>query len=582
MKKAVVLSFALSWVLLFVPSVAARNTDNFSISSFTVDMTLSRDSEQRSVINVTETITAQFPNFDQNHGLERLFVDEYDGHPAKVTLKSITDQYGEPREYSFNDGRLRIGSGDSYVQGQQTYKISYTQRDVTRFFEDTGFDEFYWDVIGVDWRVPIEQASVNFAVDESLVELISTELQCYAGSAGDSSGCQTSRQAPGEHVLSVQNLTPREGVTLAVGFEAGTFAPYKPSLFERVLLWWGIIQVLLAPIIIVMMAYVVYRYFRISNRSSDKTTIVPEYLPPKTASVTLSASLFYASRSAMSAQLIDLAVRHYVKLYEVREKTLFRAAEYEIEVTKDPSDLRWEERELLSDSFGSLPKLGERLNLKKLKNNMAFYRRTQNNDKDLDTLIKGEYGLKEPAPELKAWLRRAAFVLVVLGVLFISPIALISAVVVFAMSFGAWQLTDKAVELRQYLEGLKMYISVAEQDRIKMLQSPEGAEKVAEVSAGDEVRKRIILYEKVLPYAIIMGHEKDWGKQLGAYYEQIQQSPDWYAGSRTVMNAAVFTSVLDGISSTTTSVSSSSSSSGGSTGGGSAGGGGGGGGGGGW
>ena len=132
-------------------------------------------------------------------------------------------------------------------------------------------------------------------------------------------------------------------------------------------------------------------------------------------------------------------------------------------------------------------------------------------------------------------------------------------------------LTSHGAEVRDHLLGLKMFIEWAEADRIGMLQSPEGAERVA--IAADDPRQIVKLYEKLLPYAVVFGQEDEWAKQLAFYYGNEQ--PGWYFGS-TAFNAAAFSS---SISSLTTS-SSSSSTSGGSSGGGFSGGGGGGGGGG--
>ena len=113
-----------------------------------------------------------------------------------------------------------------------------------------------------------------------------------------------------------------------------------------------------------------------------------------------------------------------------------------------------------------------------------------------------------------------------------------------------------------------------------MLQSPEGAAKVGVVDGTDE-KKLVTLYERVLPYAILFGQEKEWSKQLGRYYEQSGSAPDWYSGTGA-FNAALFASNMSNFSSSAASVSGFSSSSGGSSGGGFSGGGGGGGGGGGW
>lgn len=151
------------------------------------------------------------------------------------------------------------------------------------------------------------------------------------------------------------------------------------------------------------------------------------------------------------------------------------------------------------------------------------------------------------------------------------------------MSLQPLRLTNKGLALRRYLEGLKYYITVAESERINMLLGPDGAQKNAElhIDARDN-RQRVVLYERLLPYAILFGQEKNWSKQLGAYYDETDQQPTWYRGS-TSFNAATFGAAMSTFTSATATYGGgSSSSSGGSSGGGSSGGGGGGGGGGGW
>jgi uncharacterized membrane protein YgcG len=142
-------------------------------------------------------------------------------------------------------------------------------------------------------------------------------------------------------------------------------------------------------------------------------------------------------------------------------------------------------------------------------------------------------------------------------------------------------LDTKGVELRDYLTGLKVYIDLAEEDRLRYLQSPEGAEKTP-VATNDRAAL-VKLNEKLLPYAVLFGNEQEWAKQLGKYYEDTGTQPGWYSGY-SAFNAVYFASTIGSINASATSsfVDTSSSSSGGSGGGGFSGGGGGGGGGGGW
>ena len=561
----------------------AAQADNFTITKFDAEYSLGRDSENRSTLAATWRITAQFlPN--QNRGIAPIFVKKYDNHPTNFSLQSVTDEQGKTLEYNWNGDELRIGKKDVYVQGEKTYVIKFTQRDVTRHYDNTGRDEFYWDVIGNEWRVPMENVRVSVKLDESLQAARAGEAFCYVGAHGSTKRCNISGDK-GEIVTNVSRLNRREGITMAVGFNSGTFTGYQETLGEKLIKIWATVQTIVSSLAVILMLLLVWRYRRLFGRYRELKPIPPEYLPPKQASVMTSAYILKnyealaVKGSAKVAQLLDLAVRHYIKLYEVRKASFLRSAQYEIEIVKDLKELRPEESEVVRDMFGSsMPKPGQRLNLKKLQNNLSYASRTRDDDTNLKNLVRGKYGLCEQKPVNKQIVQKWALWVFVISVLLLSPMLLIVAGIVFALSFG-WSLTDEGLALRRYLAGLKMYIGVAEAERLQMLQSPEGAEKV-KVDASDE-KQLVKLYERVLPYAVLFGQEKEWSKQLGRYYEQVGEQPDWYSG-QGAFNAAAFAAGMNSLSSVASSASDYSSTSGGSTGGGFAGGGGGGGGGGGW
>lgn len=560
---------------------------DFVISDFQIDSYLTRDNENRSRLKTTERITAEFPDYDQNHGIERAIPKTYDGHPTTLKVESVKRADGSAWNYTTyeSDDNLvvRIGDADKYVHGEQKYEITYTQRDVTRYFADNDRDEFYWDTNGTQWKVPVSSLTTRIHVGDSIAQSLTNEQACYQGFEGSSQRCDITTDG---QVLTAtaQNLGVGENATVAVGFQKNTFAAYQPTLRERLVAIWGVLNIVgwIAAVVAILALFA--RYFSVTGRRKELGTIVPEYLPPSDASVTVSSQVIGAARSVMTAQLIDLAVRHYVKIYEVKAKSWFSPAQYEIEIVRDPNDLRWEEQEILKDMFDGNVAVGARLNLKELRNNLGFTKRTTNNDSDLAKLMRNEYALHEMKPENKRWFRKLALILGVAGIIMLSFPLLFVALFAFIFSFVVYSLTDKGLALKRYLEGLKMYIGVAEQERLQMLQSPEGAEKVASVTDGNTDPAQLVkLYERVLPYAVLFGQEKNWNKQLGTYYENAGAQPDWYSGNNAVFNAAVFSSAMNNFStSTTTYTSSSSSSSSGSGGGGSSGGGGGGGGGGGW
>lgn len=564
-----------------VPSAHAA-VNNFRISTYTIDYHLSKDTVGRSLLSTKETITAEFPPYDQNHGIERAIPQKYDGHKVQLSIQSITDLTGTKLPYSTyetNDNLvLRIGDKNTYVHGTQTYVISYTQHDVTKFFKNVGRDEFYWDTNGIEWQVPIDSLVVGLTIDPSFQSNITGDTACYQGVSKSTSRCTITRTETG-YQIQAANLRATENITLAVGFTKGTFTPYQKTLFEKIL-WLVLMGWLLSlPVIVISSIVLIVRYRRWGYRSSERQIVVPEYLPPKDISIATAAALIRGERSVFTAQLLDFAVRHYIQIIQTKEKRFWSPAEYDIEIMKDISALKSEEQEILKDIFGST-EVGQRLSLKSLRNNTTVYNRMLNNPKQLQQLMRGEYALTAKDTAKSAWFKKAGVVLLVIALLTLNPGVLLVAVSSFIASYTLWPLTDRGLELSKYLDGLKQYISVAEADRLKQLQSPEGALKVGKVDVTDTAQL-VKLYEKVLPYAALFGLEKGWNKQIGQYYESIGKNPDWYSGQGS-FNAAAFSVGMSSFSASAGYSSASSSSSGGSGGGGSSGGGGGGGGGGGW
>ena len=84
-------------------------------------------------------------------------------------------------------------------------------------------------------------------------------------------------------------------------------------------------------------------------------------------------------------------------------------------------------------------------------------------------------------------------------------------------------LTVRGAETRDHLLGLKEFIAWAEADRIRMLQSPSGAERVP--VDVDDPRQKLALYEKLLPYAVVFGQEKEWSRQLAVLYTAVVSYP---------------------------------------------------------
>ena len=88
-------------------------------------------------------------------------------------------------------------------------------------------------------------------------------------------------------------------------------------------------------------------------------------------------------------------------------------------------------------------------------------------------------------------------------------------------------LSARGKEQNDYLLGMRDYMQLAEADRIRYLQSPEGAERV---NVDDRVAM-VKLYERLLPFAIIFGIEDKWAEELTVKAVAASVPVTWMSGS---------------------------------------------------
>ena len=562
---------------------------DFSFESYDADFFLDIDENGRSTLTTVETFVAVFPDIDQNQGMRRAIPLEYQGAPTDVSVQSVTDGEGNPRPFETendddDDFLLVTSRADECVHGPQTYVFTYTQHNVTRFFADTNDDEFYWDTTGTGFDQPFASATSRVHVPESLAGALTGDTACYRGQEGATQSCDLQRADEDGGVVfttTEQELGPRENVTVSVGFSPHTFVPRDDSFFGSPL---SFLQLVAAAggAIAAIWAAVLRRTVLADGRG--RPTIIAEYAPPKGMDPFTASVLLKKTGRGAAAAFVDLAVNRKIRIVEKPKEGFFaRGNTYLLELV-DATGLEGPELNLAQALFGYQlqPGTGYLMSGKDttLSEKVRGIIKTATAATSTDGLRKKGQTKHAILPSLLVLFSGiASFVAgvtllddavggVVPGLLL--GVSILAALLVFGL-LTRTPLTSKGAELRDHLKGLELYIRLAEADRLKMLQSPTGAEQ------QDGVVK---VYEKLLPYAVLFNLEKEWAVELGKYY--VDQSPDYYSGSGA-FNAAVFAASIGSMSSTVASSysgSSSSSSSGGSGGGGSSGGGGGGGGGG--
>lgn len=585
---AISLILAIAVILPAMGTARAADVNNFTVQSFTADYYLSRDTQRRSTMRVVEKIVAVFPQTNQNHGIERAIPDVYDDHSVNLSITSVANDKNQPHHFttyaSNGNTVVRIGDADTYVHGPQTYVLTYTLQNITKHFDD--HDEFFWDINGTDWQQPFGTVSAHLHLDKSIADAFDKQLACYIGAQGstDNAGCAANiRQtfAPTDDlvidVTANRSLKAQENVSMVVGFKPNTFAAVKPDRAPSVLDSYVVAWVIINGIIAVAMTIILVRIWRRSNRSpAGKGTIVPEYLPPKELSVIGSAVVLRRPGSAVTGQIMDLAVRHYIRIIEHKKKQFFSTkTTYQLELLKNGADLRSEEQQVLKFLFGDAP-VGTVVDLKDLNKKLYVAAGALMKSSQKELVAAGYFPDRASTRRRTYWLGGT---LIVLGLCTLTPVTFVAGIVALIMAASMWPLSAKGVAVRDYLHGLKMYMQLAEGDRIRALQSPQGAAKTP-VDAHNSAQL-VHVYERLLPYAVLFGIEKEWVKEFAVLY---QQPPEWYVGDWKTFNAVVLASSISDFRSTAAAsfASPTDSSSSGFSSGGASGGGGGGGGGGGW
>ena len=594
------------------PMAAAADTSDFTFDSFDADYTLARLSDGTAQLNVVETIVARFPESDQNRGIVRAIPNSYDGVALETDGISVVDDNGDavPFETDRTNEFVTLALGtDEFVHGAVTYVISYTQRNVVRSFADTNADEFYWDVNGVGWDQPFDSVIARIHLDGSVVSAFTGNAACYIGAQGDGTTCPIENVGSGpvdpttpEPTVTLEatadNLAPRETMTVALGFTPGTFLTPEPTVnvpqpvpagFEFAA---GAIGILSLG---GMIAAIISRV-RSGRGARGHGIIIPQYSEPDEITILQSAHLVSRSSTAIPAALVRLAVRKNIRIlaYAVEEESEPYTLQYLGSTGANAEDIA-----LIALLFGGEPEAGALRAFGQGQQDLMTALHQQS--ADAKASLPGAGYLEKPPGrggaiglvlvQLALGIVAIALLVVSSGLfLTVSPLlllvmvfGLVALIVCIALAIRPLRQTAKGAEAREYLEGMRTYLTLAEKDRLRALQSPSGAERI-DVGDGQEMVK---LFEKLLPWAIVWGVEDQWMRELEVRVSSLAEQPDWFIGSDG-FSAAMFTSTLRGfstamvppVSASTWSGSGGGSFSGGSFGGGFSGGGGGGGGGG--
>ncbi len=582
-------------------------------------------------LQVTETITVEAKGEQIKRGIVREFPTRYtddNGRTVRVgfTLHAVQrDGRPEPHHTADQDNGIAIYAGQKEVllqPGRYVYTFEYTTTGQLGRFAD--HDELYWNVNGNGWRLPLDRVRCEVYLPEGAV---ANEGWAYEGYQGST---EQRRIDGGDTTIRFESsrpYAPGEGLTIAVGWPKGFLA--EPSATNRALAWLTSRGSLIPAAIggAVLLGYYLLAWLKV-GRDPARGLIIPRFAPPKGFSPAMVRMLWRMrfDGAAFTAGIVNLAVQGGLKITDNGDPSLDLAATAPATLSAGER-AAWNELRkggtsiALKNSNHQVLNRARQAMKDRLSRELASTYFLTNSGWvapgvviTLMAVAAMAWAADQPPVVLfmSVWLtgwtfgcvtlvRQAAGAWKVRGIMGKVGAVMLS---LFALPFLAGELAGLGFLFSQTgfaagtlflgmvganalfyellkaptrigrtvldeIEGFRLYLSVAEKDRLNLIHPP------------DETPE---LFERFLPYAMALGVENEWGARFAGLLSRSGYAPQWYSGRHwNRLHPGGFAASLgSGMQSTISSASRAPGSSSGMGGGGSSGGGGGGGGGGGW
>ena len=504
----------LACVLFSVSPLLAKS---WRVTDFQDDIIVDRDGSA----GVTERITLAFVG--QWQGIHRTIPIEYPGpngtnYELFLKVTNVTDESGGKLKYessTANGARdLKIYIPNA-VDATRTVAITYRVRNGTRFFKD--YDEFYWNVTGNDWPVPIDHAAATVRFPAAAAG--SLRAQAFTGVYGSTQRDATAAVAGRDAQFATSTPLPmRGGLTLDVYIPKDILQ--EPSGLRKFFWFLGGNPVVFLPLVTFAGMFLLWWY---KGRDPDPgISVAPMYEPPSEISPAEAGTLLddRIHPRDITSTVVDLAVRGYLKIEETAEKVLvFTHKDYIFHLLKPReqwgADLAPHERVMLENVFAS----GNETRLSSLKN--RFYTAVPAIRQDIMSALKrkGIY-LLDPESANGYSVGAAILILAAFGIFqylgwanffnstaLLVPSVLLSALIWFLFARVMTAKTMKGARTRVAVLGFQEFMNRVDAERLKLMPPTT--------------------FEKFLPFAMALGVEHHWAQ---AFAGIVKDPPGWYVG----------------------------------------------------
>ncbi|MGA8646314.1 MAG: DUF2207 domain-containing protein, partial [Candidatus Sulfotelmatobacter sp.] len=486
---------------------------------------------------VNETITLNFVG--EWHGIHRTIPIEYPGangtnYQLFIDITSITDENGAKLKYdsstsgAYRDLKIYIPNA---VNTTRTVEIAYRVRNGTRFFDQ--YDEFYWNVTGNDWPVPIDHASASVHFPDAASG--SLRAQAFTGVYGSTERDATAKVEGSIAEFETNNPLPmRGGLTIDVYIPKGILK--EPGRLTKLFWFIGGNPAVFLPLVTLAVMLPLWWY---KGRDPDPgMSVAPMYEPPAGISPAEAGTLLDDSIHPrdITSTIVDLAVRGFLKIEETDEKgLLFHNKDYIFHLLKPMP--QWAGESLAPHELLMLTNIFvggvSETRLSSLKN--RFYTAVPVIRTDIMSELK-QKGIYRLDPEsANGYSAGAAFCILVpfaifqymrwadffssVPVLIVS--LLIAAVIWWLFAREMTAKTLKGSRIHTAVLGFQEFMNRVDAERLKTM--PPNT------------------FEKFLPYAMALGVEHHWAQ---AFSGIVKDPPTWYAAPAGYAYGMAFNPIL--------------------------------------
>lgn len=507
------------------------------INNFNAVIAIQKDG----AVFVSENIIYNFGS-NQKHGIYRdIPLIAENGPRIDIAVSSVNDEAGNSYKYTTSiEGdvlRIKIGDPDTLISGVKTYVINYKVYGAIRTFND--HDELYWNVTGNEWPVAIQNAKASVSFPD--MPILDVKMDCFTGSKGSAEkNCDITIDGSIINYSANSPFNAGEGLTLVFGVPLGYInnayvspqknysAPAKENSddFGFIFLIFLIISVL-----VIVNLFISWRTRRtkpkpVIPKELKGKPVVVEYSPPDDLlPIEIGALLDRrVDITDISSVIMNLAVRGYIKIrYIVKEIPLWPdKKDFELLKLKDGADLEGSADKIIFKLLFSgrdsvilsdlkMQKTAFQKDIKEIQISTAhdlqdkgyFDKAAENKIKFLKIFLYIMIGvsiIRLFVPEFFSDSRQFLFIIFL--------VAFITLSVIIARFTN--KLTIKGISALAKILGFREFLQLTEKDKLELLNAPD---------------LRPEIFEKFLPYAMVLGVEDKWAKKFEGIYNTI---PDWY------------------------------------------------------